>query len=101
MIFTDSTTGKKYYSECKRYGSDNTVGRPIIQKLVGSALADNAIPYAVFTQEATIEAKKTGVRCIGPRELLEMIERAEELEKMDLESNELNTSVSSNLKDTH
>lgn len=101
VIFTDSKTGKKYYSECKRYGADNTVGRPIIQKLVGSALADNAIPYAVFTtgrftQEALIEAKKTGVRCIGPRELLNMIEKAEELEKMDLESSELNTSVSSN-----
>ena len=103
VIFTDSTTGKKCYSECKRYGANNVIGRPIIQKLVGSALADDAIPYAIFTtgrftKEAVVEAQKTGVKCIGPHQLLDMIERAEkvEREKEQLESTELNTSVSSN-----
>lgn len=88
VIFSeiDAETGRKkyFYSECKRYYRGK-VPRPAIQKLVGAALADNAIPYAVvttgrFTKEALIEAKKTGVRCIGPQGLLEMIERAEKLE---------------------
>ena len=98
VVFTDSTTGKTYYCECKRFGADNSVGRPIVQKLVGSALADGAIPYAIFTtgrftQEALIEAKKTGVKCVGPRELLLMIEEAEEIERetLELESTELNS----------
>ena len=87
VIFSeiDSETGmrKYFYSECKRYRG--TVPRPVIQKLVGAALGDGAIPYAVvttgrFTKEAIAEAKKTGVKCIGPGELLEMIERAEMLE---------------------
>ena len=81
VIFTDKVSGKKCYSECKRYSESNTVGRPIIQKLVGSALADNAIPYAIFTtgrftQEALVEARKTGVKCIGPRQLMKLIEEA-------------------------
>ena len=85
VIFTDPSTGKKYYSECKRYGANSVIGRPIVQKLVGSALGDNSVPYTIFTtgrftKEAIIEARKTGVKCIGPRELLEMIERAEMLE---------------------
>ena len=63
VIFT--IDGKLYYSECKRFGANHSVGRPIVQKLVGSALADNAIPYAIFTtgrftKEAIEEAKKTG-----------------------------------------
>lgn len=100
VIFT--IDGKLYYSECKRFGANHSVGRPIVQKLVGSALADNAIPYAIFTtgrftKEAIEEAKKTGVKCIGPVQLLDMIERAEKAEReKQVESTELNTSVSSN-----
>ena len=90
VIFTDKTSGKKCYSECKRYSESNTVGRPIIQKLVGSALADNAVPYAIFTtgrftQEALVEARKTGVKCIGPRQLMKLIEEAGMLHEQSLE----------------
>ncbi len=93
IIFTDS--GKTFYSECKRFGVDNSVGRPIVQKLVGSALADGAIPYAIFTtgrftKEAIEEAKKTGVKCVGPIELLKMIELAERKENTQLEPAQLN-----------
>lgn len=99
VVFTDPATGKKCYSECKRFAANNVISRPIVQKLVGSALADNAIPYAVFTtgrftNEALVEAKKTGVRCIGPRELLEMIELTEQKENQLEDSTELNTSIS-------
>lgn len=81
VIFRDLITQKLCYIECKRFYK-TVVTRPIVQKVVGSALADEQIPYAIvttgrFTKEAIIEARKTGVRCIGPRELLEMIEQAE------------------------
>lgn len=106
VIFTDFKTGKKCYIECKRYGANTVIGRPILQKLVGAALADDAIPHSIittgrFTNECLEEAKKTGVKCIGPVELISMIERAEEIEKEreqrenQLEESELNTSVSS------
>lgn len=82
-----NTEGKLCYLECKKY-KNGIVTRPQVQKLVGAALADQAIPYGIittgrFTKEATEEAKKTGVRCIGPTELMDMIERAE---KTDQES---------------
>ena len=48
-------------------------------------------------KKAIEEAKKTGVKCIGPVQLLDMIERAEKAEReKQVESTELNTSVSSN-----
>lgn len=106
VIFTDSKTNKKCYCECKRYGANTVIGRPILQKLVGAALADDAIPHSIittgrFTNECLEEAKKTGVKCIGPVELMQMIEQAEEIEKEreqaenQLEESELNASVSS------
>lgn len=75
MYRREDETRQLYYVECKRY--KGTVGRPVIQKLVGAALADNAIPYATvttgkFTKEAEAEAKKVGVRCIGPKEIKNM-----------------------------
>lgn len=75
MYRREDETRQLYYVECKRY--KGTVGRPVIQKLVGAALADNAIPYATvttgkFTKEAEAEAKKVGVRCIGPKEIVNM-----------------------------
>ncbi|MBP3903572.1 restriction endonuclease [Turicibacter sp.] len=104
VIFTDSKTNKKCYCECKRYGANTVIGRPILQKLVGAALADDAIPHSIittgrFTNECLEEAKKTGVKCIGPIELLQMIEEAEEIEKEreqaenKLEESELNAST--------
>lgn len=104
VIFTDSKSGKKCYCECKRYGANTVIGRPILQKLVGAALADGAIPHSIittgrFTNECLEEARKTGVKCIGPIELISMIERAEQIEKEreqrenQLEESELNPSV--------
>lgn len=77
--------GVLYYVECKRFGKDSVVGRPVVQKLVGACYPDHAkgivITSGSFTKNAIEEARKSGVRLIGPVELLEMIEKAERIQK--------------------
>lgn len=101
IILRDSL-GEIFYVECKCYSKQSVVGRRVIQLLVGAAKGDEVVALATvttgrFTKTAIEEAKKTGVQCIGPEQLLEMIARVDEIEKKSekLESSELNASVSS------
>lgn len=82
IILVD-TQGRKLYIECKCYSKQSVVGRPVIQKLIGAAVADRAIPWATvttgrFTKQAKAEAQKVGVKCIGPVEIGELMREAEE-----------------------
>lgn len=43
---------QKTYVECKRYASDNLIGRELIQKLVGSAIGDGVINCIFVTTSA-------------------------------------------------
>lgn len=100
VIMNHDETGQLYFVECKRYGEDTVISRPIVQKLQGvcSAYAAKGIIITTgrYTDPALNFAKKVGIECVRVSQLLEMIELAEKKEKMQLESNELNTSVSSN-----
>lgn len=54
--------GKKYYIECKKFSDDNSVGREIIQKLVGATATDKVykcicITTGKYTKTATEYAK--------------------------------------------
>lgn len=83
-VIMHDAEGQLYYVECKRFGKNSTVGRPIIQKIVGACYPDGARGIVInsnkFSQKAIAEAKKSGVRLIGPVELLEMIEKAEAIQ---------------------
>ncbi len=102
VIMNHDTTGQLYYVECKRYGEDTVISRPIVQKLAGACMTDRAkgiiITTGRYTEPALDFAKKAGIECVQVPQLLDMIERAEkvEREKEQVESTELNTSVSSN-----
>ena len=93
VVMHSDTTGQLYYVECKRFGENSVVGRPIIQTLVGACYPDGAKGIVItsnrFTKEAIEEAKKSHVQLIAPAQLLSMIERAEavdrDYEKIDVE----------------
>lgn len=102
VIMNHDKTGQLYFVECKRYSEDTVISRPIVQKLQGvcSAYAAKGIIITTgrYTDPALNFAKKVGIECVRVPQLLDMIERAEkvEREKEQVESTELNTSVSSN-----
>ena len=85
VIMNDDKTGQLYYVECKRYGEDTVISRPIIQKLQGACSADGAkgiiITTGRYTDPALDFAKKVGIECVRVGQLLEMIEQAEQMEK--------------------
>lgn len=94
-IILIDTQGKKLYVECKCYAK-SVVGRPTIQKLIGAAVADKAIPWATittgrFTKQAIAEARKVGVQCIGPGEIIRMIEKAEQTSQRQTQTTNTHT----------
>lgn len=72
--------GQTYYVECKRYAKSNTVGRPLVQKLVGACHPVGAKPIFVttstFTAGAIKEAERSGAQLIDGKQLLKMINSA-------------------------
>lgn len=69
--------GQTYYVECKKYAKKNSIGRPLIQKLVGACHPANAIPIFVttssFTTGAIHEAERSGVQLIDGNQFIKMI----------------------------
>lgn len=64
----------KYYVEVKRYNGENTVGRPILQKLYGAMVADGVeygyvVTTSTFTKEAVEWAKGVNIQLIDGKEL--------------------------------
>lgn len=71
---------EKSIVECKCYAQDHTIGRPMIQKLVGAnqkVKADNMkfITTSKFSKEAILFANETDVELIDGRKLVELINR--------------------------
>ncbi len=71
---------EKSIIECKCYSQNHSVGRPMIQKLVGAnqeAKADNLkfITTSKFSKEAIIFAKETNVELINGKKLIELINK--------------------------
>lgn len=71
---------KKYIVECKCYDQKHSIGRPMIQKLVGAnqeAKADNMIfiTKSNFSKDAIVFAKTTNVELIDGDKLLELFNK--------------------------
>ena len=70
-----------YYVECKRY--EGSIGRPMIQKLVGACAIDGAKPIFVttsrFTQGALKYGKEAGVDMVDATRLSYMIQKRNDL----------------------
>lgn len=72
--------GKTYIVECKCFSKTNSVGRPIIQKIVGANVIEKAdqmivITTSVFTKSAVDYAKESNVKLIDGKKLEELCER--------------------------
>ncbi|MDB8545800.1 restriction endonuclease [Turicibacter sanguinis] len=69
--------GKTYYVECKKYARSNSIGRPLIQKLVGAAHPTGAkaifVTTSKFTNGAVAEAKRSNVQLIDGNRLMRML----------------------------
>jgi restriction endonuclease Mrr len=63
-------TGGRYLIQCKRYGSDNTIGAPAVRDFYGAVTADRAvkgifITTSDFTVQARQFAEKAGVELVN------------------------------------
>lgn len=69
--------GQTYFVECKKYSKNNSIGRPLVQKLVGACHPVGAKPIFVttstFTAGAIREAKRSGVELIDGKTFIKMI----------------------------
>ena len=75
--------GKTYYVECKQWDKDASIGRPVLQKLIGAAISDgvtNVIfvatcKYSKNAVEAAKENKVVNVELWGMKDIYKAIER--------------------------
>lgn len=69
--------GQTYYVECKKYSKNNSIGRPLIQQLVGVCHPNNAkgifVTTSSFTQGAINEANRSGVQLIDGQTFIKML----------------------------
>lgn len=73
--------GVVFLAECKCYAPSNRIGRPVIQKLQGANVLENAdgllvITTSNFTKEARDYAGKTGVILLDGEDLLDLQKEA-------------------------
>ena len=69
--------GVTYYVECKKYAKGNTIGRPLIQKLVGACHPAGAkgifVTTSKFTQGAITEARRSNIDLIDGQAFIKML----------------------------
>lgn len=69
--------GQLYYVECKKNARSNSVGRPVIQKLVGAAHPVKAKTICVttskFSSGAVAEARRSNVKLVDGNQLMRML----------------------------
>lgn len=73
--------GVVFLAECKCYAPSNRIGRPVIQKLQGANVLENAdgllvITTSNFTKEARVYAGKTGVILMDGGDLIDLQKEA-------------------------
>ncbi|MCB8818142.1 restriction endonuclease [Desulfosporosinus shakirovi] len=73
--------GKKVLLECKRYGSNNSIGRPQFQKLFAAMVEENAekgifVNTGIFTKTAYEYGKENNIELVDMNELLSLMKQA-------------------------
>ncbi|WP_217558082.1 restriction endonuclease [Paenibacillus sp. GbtcB18] len=73
--------GKKYLIECKKYGPDKKIGRPLLQKLFAAMTEEKAykgifVATCYFTDSAYEYGKKYNISCISFSTLSKMLTEA-------------------------
>ncbi len=76
-IILQTKAGEKGLVECKCYQPNTSVGRPLVQKLVGANAVEKAVflifvTTGIFSENALQYAKETDVKCINGDELIKI-----------------------------